>query len=115
LHRQRNALALVPRLEMRAEVAADLRAIFDSPDRAEAERRLQLVAEKYPARAPRLSQWLEANVGEGLTEFAFPRRHWRRLRTSNLVERLGQEIKRALESRDCSPTRPPCFAWSLPC
>jgi putative transposase len=93
-HLQRNAMAFVPRLEMRAEVAADLRAIFDSPDRAEAERRLQLVAEKYKARAPRLSQWLEANVGEGLTVFAFPRSHWRRLRTSNLVERLSQEIKR---------------------
>jgi putative transposase len=93
-HLQRNAMAFVPRLEMRAEVAADLRAIFDSPDRAEAERRLQLVAEKYKARAPRLSSWLDANVGEGLTVFAFPRSHWRRLRTSNLVERLSQEIKR---------------------
>jgi putative transposase len=93
-HLQRNALAFVPRLEMRAEVAADLRAIFDSPDRAEAERRLQLVPEKYKARAPRLSSWLDANVGEGLTVFAFPRSHWRRLRTSNLVERLSQEIKR---------------------
>jgi len=93
-HLQRNAMAFVPRLEMRAEVAADLRAIFDSPDRAEAERRLELVVEKYKARAPRLSQWLEANIGEGLTVFAFPRSHWRRLRTSNLVERLSQEIKR---------------------
>jgi putative transposase len=93
-HLQRNVMAFVPRVEMRAEVAADLRAIFDSPDRAEAERRLQLVAEKYKARAPRLSQWLEANVAEGLTVFAFPRSHWRRLRTSNLVERLSQEIKR---------------------
>jgi len=43
---------------------------------------------------PRLSSWLEANVGAGLTVFSFPRCHWRRLRTSNLVERLSQEIKR---------------------
>ena len=93
-HLQRNAMAFVPRLEMRAEVAADLRAIFDSPDRAEAERRVQWVADKYQARAPRLSSWLEANVADGLTVFLFPRSHWRRLRTSNLVERLSQEIKR---------------------
>jgi putative transposase len=52
-HLQRNAMAFVPRVEMRAEVAADLRALFDSPDRAEAERRLQLVVEKYRARAMR--------------------------------------------------------------
>lgn len=93
-HLQRNAMAFVPRVEMRAEVAADLRAIFDSPDRTEAERRLQLGMEKYRTRAPRLSQWLETNLGEGLTVFACPRTHWRRLRTSNLVERLSQEIKR---------------------
>ena len=93
-HLQRNAMAFVPRVEMRADVAADLRAIFDSPDRAEAERRLPLVAEKYKSRAPRLSAWVEANVGDGLTVFAFPRPHWRRLRTSNVVERLSKEIKR---------------------
>lgn len=93
-HLQRNAMAFVPRVEMRADVAADLRALFDSPDRAEAERRLPLVAEKYKARAPRLSAWVEANVGDGLTVFAFPRSHRRRLRTSNVVERLSKEIKR---------------------
>ena len=93
-HLQRNAMAFAPRVEMRAELAADLRGIFDSPDRAEAERRLQLVTEKYKARAPRLSTWLQDNVGDGLTVFAFPRSHWRRLRTSNLIERLSKEIKR---------------------
>lgn len=93
-HLQRNAMAFVPRLEMRAQVAADLRAIFDSPDRAEAERRVRLVTEKYKTSAPRLSSWMEANVTEGLTVFDFPRTHWRRLRTSNLVERLSKEIKR---------------------
>lgn len=53
-----------------------------------------MAAENYKARAPRLSHCLEDNVGEGLTVFAFPRSHWRRLRTSNLAERLSQEIKR---------------------
>jgi len=42
-HLQRNAMAFVPRVEVRAEVAADLRPFFDSPDRTEAERHLQLV------------------------------------------------------------------------
>ena len=114
-HLQRNAMAFVPRVEMRAEVAADLRALFDSPDRTEAERRLQLVGEKYKGRVPRLSQWLEANVEEGLTMFAFPRSHWRRLRTSNLVERLTRESNAARGWQGCSRTRPPCFAWSRSC
>ena len=34
------------------------------------------------------------NVAESFTVFAFPETHWRRLRTSNLMERISQEIKR---------------------
>jgi putative transposase len=49
---------------------------------------------KYRTTAPRLADWLEANVPEGLTVFAVPRSHRRRLRTSNMLERLNEELKR---------------------
>ena len=45
-HLQRNAVHHVPRVSMRAEVSADLRTVFDSQDRAEAERRLRLVVDR---------------------------------------------------------------------
>ena len=93
-HLMKNALAFVPRAEMQAEVTADLRAIFDAPDRPEAERQLGLAVKKYRASAPRLADWLEANVAEGLAVFALPRSHRRRLRTSNMLERLNEELKR---------------------
>jgi len=93
-HLQRNAIHFVPRVQMRAEVAAELRAIFDSPDRTEADRRLRLTVEKYSKAAPKLSAWLEANVPEALTVFAFPSAHRKRLRTSNLLERINKELKR---------------------
>jgi len=93
-HVQQNAGPYVPRIGMRAEVAADLRGIFDSPDRAEADRRLELAARKYEKTAPRLSAWMAANVPEALTVFAFSHAQRRRLRTSNLLERLSKEIKR---------------------
>ena len=79
---------------MRAEVTAGLRAVFDAPDRAEAQRQLDLAVKKYRARAPRLAEWLEANVPEWLTVFSLPAGHRRRLRTSNMLERLNEEIKR---------------------
>ena len=41
-----------------------------------------------------LSDWLEANILEGLAVFAVPRSHRRRLRTSNMLERLNEELKR---------------------
>jgi transposase-like protein len=93
-HLQQNATHHVPRVQMRAELGADLRAIFDAPDRIDAERRLQLTAAKYSKTAPKLSAWLEANVPEGLTVFDFPPPHRRRLRTSNLLERINKELKR---------------------
>jgi putative transposase len=93
-HLIHNAMAYVPRLAMRSQVAADLKAVFDAPDRPEAERQLAKVAERHAETAPQLAEWLEANVPEGLTVFALPRSHRRRLRTSNMLERLNEEIRR---------------------
>jgi putative transposase len=50
---------------MRIDVAADLRAVFDAPDRGEADRRLQLAVQKYEKTAPTLATWMAANVPEG--------------------------------------------------
>jgi putative transposase len=93
-HLQQNAGHYVPRVTLRGELARDLRAIFDAPDRAEADRRLRLAVDKYLKTAPKLSAWLEANIPEGLTVFQFPATHQRRLRTSNLLERTNKEVKR---------------------
>lgn len=93
-HLAQNAMAYVPKVAMRKEVGASLRAVFDAPDRAEAERQLDLAVKKYRTTAPRLAEWLEANVPEGLTAFALPSSHRRRLRTTNMLERINREIKR---------------------
>jgi len=93
-HLQQNASHYVPRLEMRGELAADLRAVFDAPDRTEADRRLEIAIRKYQKPAPKLAAWLSANVPDGLTVFVLPAAHRRRLRTSNLLERLNKEIRR---------------------
>src|SRR5262249_49101098 len=61
-HLQQNASQYVTRLEQRKEVAADLRAVFNAPNRAEAERLLQVRVKKYAESAPRLSRWLEENI-----------------------------------------------------
>jgi len=93
-HLQQNAGHYVPRIEMRREVAGDLRGIFESTDRIDAERRLRQTVDKYAQRAPKLSAWMEANVADSFTVFAFPPTHRRRLRTSNLMERVSKELKR---------------------
>ena len=93
-HLQQNAGQYVPRVGMRTEVAEDIRSIFNAPDRETAETFLKKAVEKYEDIAPRLADWMEVNIPEGFTVFTFPRAHQRRLRTSNYLERLSQEIKR---------------------
>lgn len=93
-HLQQNAQAYVPRKEMQKEVAEDIRAIFNAPNRARAEEYLKAAVLKYDKNASKLSAWLEKNIPEGLTVFSFPTVHQRRIRTTNGLERLNREIRR---------------------
>lgn len=93
-HLQQNAQKYVPRVAMRRAVAADLRDVFAAGKREEAERRLKLVIEKYAKSAPKLAEWIEQNVPEGLTVLELPELHRRRMRTTNMLENLNRQIKR---------------------
>ncbi len=93
-HLQQNATAHVPKVHMRSAVAADIRGVFNAPNGNEAERLLRLAVEKYRHSAPKLADWMERSVPESLTVFTRPAAHQRRLRTSNMLERLNKEILR---------------------
>ena len=92
-HLVRNALHKVPRIDQRPAVAADLRHVLDAADHAEATRRLHAMADRY-AHWPRLAAWLEENVPESLAVYALPVAHRRRMRTTNMLERLNREVTR---------------------
>lgn len=93
-HLQQNAQAYVPRMEMRSEVAADIRSIFTSPDMAAAQARLRERVTFYAKSAPKLAAWMEENIPQGFAVYALPVEHQRRMRTSNAIERVNQELKR---------------------
>ena len=93
-HLQQNAQSYVPRQNMKKEVAEDIRTIFNSPNKEEAERQLKLMVTKYSKSASNLSEWLERSIPEGLTIFNYKPTHRVRLRTSNMAERVNLEIKK---------------------
>ena len=93
-HLQQNATAHIPRVAMRKEVAEDLRGVFNAPNRTEADRRLGQIVDKWRRPAPKLAEWMERDVPEGLTVFALPASHRRRLRTTNAAERVNLELRR---------------------
>jgi transposase-like protein len=93
-HLQLNAQAYVPRVNMRAGVAADIRTIFNAPDIKEARRFLTLTISKYRKSAPQLSTWMEDAIPQGLTVFNLPSHVQKKLRTTNGLERLNKELAR---------------------
>jgi putative transposase len=88
-HLQQNAQSYVPRKSMQKQVAEDIRMIFSAPSREKAEEYLVETVKKYAKIAPRLADWMEVNLSEGFSFFAFPASHWKRIRTSNCLERVS--------------------------
>ena len=93
-HLQQNAQAYVPRLDQRTEVARDIRSVFECSSRPAADQRLKEIVAHYAKNAPKLAAWLEENLPQGLTVLTLPAAHQKRLRTSNALERVNQELKR---------------------
>jgi len=93
-HLQQNAQAHVPRLDLRSVVAADIRSIFNCSDLESAQARLKERVAFYSKPAPKLAEWMEQNLPEGFIVYGLHEAHRRRLRTSNAIERVNQELKR---------------------
>lgn len=108
-HLQQNAQAFVPRQELKSEVAAAIRALFNAPNRAAADALLAQTVQTYAKSASKLASWLEVAIPEGLTVFAFPRGHHQRLRTTNGLERLNQEIRRRTRVVGVFPNEASCL------
>jgi len=108
-HLQQNAQAYVPHKYMLAEVAEDIRIIFNAPDQTTAEAYLARTVQKYQKTASRLAEWMAANIPDGLAVFAFPVAHRRWLRTTNGVERLHREVRRRARVVSIFPNPPSCL------
>ena len=108
-HLQQNAQSYVPKLELKKKVAADIRSIFTAPSEDEAKRLLSQLLKNYEKSAPRLVAWAEENIPEGFTAFQFPTEHWRRIRTSNVLERINKEIRQRTRVASIFPNDASCL------
>jgi putative transposase len=109
VHYQRNLLGMVGHAK-RKELGADLRAIFAAPAREEALRIASSVANKWRGKGiEKVAEHLEEHTEECLTCLAFPESHRRRIRTTNGLERLNQEIKRRTRVVRIFPNRESCL------
>jgi len=94
VHWYRNVMSVVPKGKVK-EVMAMLKAIHAQEDRQAAVQKAQLVAEKLDtSRLAQAATIVREGVEETLSYMDFPREHWTRIRTNNVLERIMREIRR---------------------
>jgi transposase-like protein len=93
VHFLRNALDHLPRKHA-DDCLQELRWIYDRRDLAEAKADLSAWLTKWQARYPRLTSWAEEAIEQTLTFFRLPRQHHKHLKSTNMLERLNEEIRR---------------------
>jgi putative transposase len=93
VHFLRNALDHLPR-KADDDCLQELRWIYDRRELAEARADLAAWLKKWSPRYEKLTGWVEENIEETLTYYRLPRQHHKHMKSTNMLERLNEEIKR---------------------
>jgi putative transposase len=108
VHVLRNLVQKVP-ARQRAETRARLKAALEAPTRAEGEQILRDVIQWLALRDETLADWVEDLAPELLAHMEFPRSHWRKLRSNNMLERVNEELRRRVRVLRIFPNRASCL------
>ena len=93
LHKMDNVLSYVP-TKQQEQLKAELKALFYQKDRQAADQAVAAFIEKYRSIYPTAVACLQRDLEACLTFYAFPKEHWKTIRTNNVSERLFGEVKR---------------------
>ena len=106
VHFMRNALAYAGKTQRRI-VSAWVGTAFAQDDAAAARKQWREVADQARPRVPKLAALMDDAEADMLAYMGFPVQHRAKLHSTNPLEHLNGEIKRAARSSASSPTRPP--------
>ena len=93
VHKMDNVLDYVPS-KQREQVEPELKALFYQKDRQAADQAVAAFSEKYQKIYPTAIECLQRDLEACLTFYAYPKEHWKTIRTTNVIERLFGEVKR---------------------
>lgn len=108
VHFLRNALDKLPR-RRDDDCLRELRWLYDRRDAAEARRDLAAWLTKWQDKYPKLCDWVESNIEETLTFYRLPAQHHKHLKSTNMLERLNEEIKRRTHVVRIFPNEASCL------
>jgi putative transposase len=104
VHLQRNVLDHVPK-RLQKRVAREVGEIFKADHHAAAKKLLKAFTNRWQKELPEAVECLVNGFADASTFFEFPKPHWKRIRTTNGLERLHGEIKRRIRSVGAFPDR----------
>jgi len=93
VHFLRNALDYLPR-RLADDCLQELRWIYDRRELVEVRRDIAAWLAKWQTKHPKLCDWVEENIEETLTYYRLPLPHHKHMKSTNMLERLNQELKR---------------------
>lgn len=108
VHFLRNALDHLPR-KADDDCLKELRWLYDRRDLCEARRDLAAWLEKWQTRYPKLCAWVEENIEESLNFYSLPIQHHKHMKSTNMLERLNQELKRRTHVVRIFPNEASCL------
>ena len=94
VHFLRNALDHMPQKHIDPACMIELRWIYERRTVDEARSDLKTWLSKWSEKYPALCEWVEENISETLSFYKLPHIHHKHLKSTNMLERLNQEIKR---------------------
>jgi len=93
VHFRRNVMAHVPPKRMK-DVSEDMDRIFNASNSRDARAVIEEVMDKYEKDIPDVTDMLDEAKEDILAIYILPRKYWKRFRTTNMIERLNEEIRR---------------------
>jgi transposase-like protein len=112
VHFLRNALDYLQR-KADDDCLQELRWLYDRRDLKEAKQDLAGWLKRWETRYPRLTSWAEENIGETLSFYSLPRQHHKHMKSTNLLERLNEEIRRRTRVVRIFPNAASCLRLVL--
>lgn len=108
VHFLRNAVDYLPR-KGDDDCLRELRWLYDRRDLNEARKDLASWLQRWQEKYPRLCAWVEDNIEETLSFYSLPHGHHKHLKSTNMLERLNEEIKRRTRVVRIFPNAPSCL------
>jgi transposase-like protein len=103
VHKLRNLERKAPKHAL-AEIRADFHRIVYAESAGAARSAFTAFERKWSPRCPGVVRSLQEGGHELLTFFQFPKRQWKTLRTTNVIERLNEEFRRRVKTQGSLPT-----------